>query len=76
METQTFTTLRTTRTAIEAELLMATLRSAGLHPVDLNTAGHFSLAGVEIEFPVRVPTEESTEAKTILESYDAAQNVS
>ncbi len=68
---QAFTTVRTTRTLMEADLLIAALQRAGLHPLEVNTFGHFSLAGAEIEYPVRVPTAEMAGAREIMESYDA-----
>jgi hypothetical protein len=47
---------------------MAALRAAGLHPLDLMTSDHFSIAGVDISYPITVPTEELTEAREILDS--------
>lgn len=44
------------RTQIEAELLISLLRQAGLHPLELGTSSHYSLAGVDIDYSVRVPT--------------------
>ena len=70
MNATTFTTVRTTRTPMEAELVIASLRRAGLHPVELNTAAHFSLAGADIEYLVQVPTSEMAEATDVLNSYD------
>ncbi|MBM3837504.1 MAG: hypothetical protein FJ398_06005 [Verrucomicrobia bacterium] len=48
MKNPTFTTIRTARTAIEAEVILSALRAAGLHPVDLALSPHFSVAGTEI----------------------------
>lgn len=48
---------------------MAALRAAGLHPLELATSDHFSIAGVAISYPITVPTEEMTEAKEILDSH-------
>ena len=70
MNTQTFTTVRTTRTPMEAGLFISILENAGLHPVSVDTASNFSVAGAEIEYPVRVPTAEAAEAREILNSYD------
>ena len=70
MKTQAFATVRTARTPIEAGLLMSILESAGLHPLELNTSGHYSVAGADIDYSVRVPTMEATEAREILCSYD------
>ena len=70
MSTPTFTTVRTARTQVEAGLLVSLLQQAGLHPLDLDTAGHFSLAGADIDYSVRVPTDELAEAREILSEYD------
>ncbi len=51
-------------------MLITFLRSEGLHPVDINTSAHFSLAGAEIEFPINVPTGELDAARVLLEGYD------
>ncbi len=69
MNSPAFTTVRTTRTAAEADVLMAALRAAGLHPLELATSDHFSIAGVDISYPITVPTEELTEAREILDSH-------
>jgi hypothetical protein len=45
------------------------LRAAGLHPIELSTSSHFSIAGVEISFPIQVPTAEAESAREILASY-------
>jgi hypothetical protein len=55
---------------MEAGLFISILENAGLHPVGVDTASSFSFAGVEIEYPVRVPTAEAAEAREILNSYD------
>ncbi len=70
MNAPTFTTVRTARTLIEADMLSAVLRQEGLHPLELGTAAHFSLAGAEIEYPIQVPTAEMVAARKILESCD------
>jgi hypothetical protein len=69
MSTQTFATVRTTRTPMEAGLLIGILENAGLHPVGIDDASHFSLAGADIDYPVRVPVAEAAEAREILSSY-------
>lgn len=68
MNTPAFSVLKTTRTAIEAEMLIAALRSAGLHPRDLDTASHFSFAGVDISYHVEVPTAELEAAREFLKT--------
>ena len=70
MNTQTFTTVRTTRTPMEAGLFISILENAGLHPVSVDTASNFAVAGAEVDYPVRVPTAEAAEAREILNSYD------
>jgi hypothetical protein len=71
MDKPPFTTIRTARTAIEADLLMSALRCEDLHPLELNTFGHFSLAGADISYQIQVPSEEAEKAREILESLPA-----
>ena len=70
MNTPTFSVVRTARTAIEAEVLISVLRGAGLHPQDLETAGHFSLAGADVSFHIELPTGELSAARDFLKSHD------
>jgi hypothetical protein len=70
MNTPAFSFVRTVRTAVEADMLITFMRSAGLHPLDINTSSHFSLAGAGIEFPIEVPTEELDSARELLKGYD------
>ena len=70
MNTQAFTTVRTTRTPIEAGLVISILESAGLHPLELSISGHCSVAGADIDYSVRVPTAEAAKAREVLSSYD------
>jgi hypothetical protein len=70
MNTQTFTTVRTTQTVMEAGLFIGILENAGLHPACVDLASNYSVAGAEIDYPVRVPTAEAAEAREILNSYD------
>jgi len=70
MNTPAFTVIRTTRTAIEADLIVSFLRGAGLHPVDFSFSPHFSLGGTEIPFPIEVPTTEIDAAKDLLKDYE------
>jgi hypothetical protein len=67
MSTQTFTTVRTTRTPTEAGLFISILEQAGLHPLELETASQ--CIGAEIFYSVKVPAEESAEAGKILSEY-------
>jgi hypothetical protein len=66
MTTPIFTTVQTTRTAAEADVLMSSLRAAGLHPRELAMSDHFTLAGLETSFPIIVPTEEAAAARELL----------
>jgi hypothetical protein len=66
MSLPAFSVVHTTRTAMEAEMLRSILDRAGLHPLELNTAAHFSLAGAEISFPIEVPSDEADAAKELL----------
>ena len=70
MNTSAFTVVRTTRTAIEADLLIAVLRSHGLHPLDLQTTSNFTLGGDDNSYNVEVPTAEAKEAKEFLQALD------
>jgi hypothetical protein len=70
MNTPAFSVVRTTRTAIEADLLIAAMRSEGLHPLDLQTAGHFSLAGMDVSFHIQIPTAELPATQAFLKAYD------
>jgi hypothetical protein len=70
MNTPTFTKIRNTRTAAEADVLIATLRAAGLHPQDLAMSDHYSVAGMQSSFWIVVPTEEVLRAREILGSHE------
>jgi hypothetical protein len=70
MNTQAFTTVRNVRSQAEAGLLISILRVSGLHPLELETAGHCSLAGADVDYAVQVPTEQAAEARAILTAYD------
>ena len=69
MNTPAFSVVQTVRTAEQADMLITFLRNEGLHPVDINTSAHFSLAGAEIDFPIKVPTEELESARELLSAY-------
>ena len=69
MSAPTFTIIRTVRTHAEAGLLVSILQQAGLHPMELDTASNFSIGGAEIDYAVRVPNSEATEAREILSEY-------
>lgn len=73
MSPQPFTTIRTTRTRAEAGLLISMLQQSGLHPLEIGTSSHYSLAGAEIDYPIQVPTAEAKEAREILEAFDAKE---
>lgn len=70
MNTPAFSVARTTRTAIEADLLISALRSEGLHPLDLQTAGHISLGGADVSYHIQVPTSELDQVAEFLKAYD------
>jgi hypothetical protein len=59
MSTRTFTTIRSARTQAEAALLISVLGQAGPQPLDAEAAGHYSLAGADIDYPVQMPTTEA-----------------
>ena len=53
---------------VEAELVVCYLRSNGFTPMDIPTASHFSLAGVDQFYHVHIPSEEADDArKTLLD---------
>lgn len=70
MSTPAFSTVRSTRTQVEADLLIGVLQAAGLHPLELETFGHISLAGADVDYSVRVPTSELAKAREVLSDYD------
>jgi hypothetical protein len=70
MNTPAISLVRTVRTAVEADMLITFMRSAGLHPLDLNTSSHFSLAGADVEYRIEVPTEELNAAREFLKGQD------
>jgi hypothetical protein len=70
MNNPAFSVVRTVRTAVEADMLIAFMRSAGLHPLDLVTSSHISLAGADIAFHIEVPTDELNQAREFLGSQD------
>ena len=72
MNPPAFSVVRTVRTAVQADMLISFLRGEGLHPNDINTSAHFSLAGAEIDFPIEVPTEELDAAQELLKAYDSS----
>jgi hypothetical protein len=69
-----FSTVRSTRTAIEADLLIAAMRCEGLHPLDLLTAEHFSFGGFEGGYRIQIPTSELPAAQEFLKAYDESAN--
>jgi hypothetical protein len=69
------TTLRQTRTPIEADLLISRLRAAGLHPRDLRVWPHVTLAGADLFYRVEVPAEEVEPANQIIRSSNAEDEV-
>ena len=70
MNTPAFSLVRTVRTAVEADMLITFMRNAGLHPIDLNTSSHFSLAAADLDFRIEVPTEELNAAREFLKRHD------
>ena len=70
MTNPAFTTVRSARTQAEAGLLISVLQQASLHPLELGTYGHWSLAGVDIDYSVQVPSDEAEEARNVLNAFD------
>ncbi|MCU0785726.1 MAG: hypothetical protein MUF81_17120 [Verrucomicrobia bacterium] len=69
-------TIGTTRTAAEADMKMSALRAAGFHPLDLPMFENFSLAGVEISYPIRISSSEAGAARELLVSLASSQKQS
>jgi len=70
MYTPAFSVVQTARTAIDADLRIAALRSAGFHPLELNTAASLSAYGAEQFYHIEVPTDEVNAARELLRSFD------
>ena len=70
MNTPAFSVVRTTLTAGEADLVIAALRSAGFHPLDLNNLSHFTFAGADISYHIELPTPELDEAREFLKAFE------
>jgi hypothetical protein len=66
MHLATFATVFSSRTQSEADLVIGLLRSSGLHPLDLFTSPHFSIAGVDAGYRVEVPQQELETAREII----------
>jgi hypothetical protein len=58
--------LYTTPNLAEADLLVSALRAAGLHPLEVRTWPHITLAGAEIAYTVEVPSEENELARFVM----------
>ena len=69
MNNSSFAVVRTTRTAVEADMMIAALRATGLHPLELNTWAHCTLIGGDQSYYIEVPKSELSEATALLESY-------
>lgn len=71
MPDNSFPVVRTTRTVIEADMLVMALKQAGFHPLEPQTFGHIFIGGAEIDFKVRVPAEESLAVRDFLVAFDS-----
>lgn len=60
----------------EADLAIALLKENALHPADLQTFSHATLAGAEQAYHVSVPEGEVQEAVALLKAHGHEQNVS
>jgi hypothetical protein len=49
-------------------MMLAALGAAGLHPLELSTSSHFSVAGVDVSFPIDVPVSEAEDAREMRSS--------
>ncbi|HCX34977.1 MAG TPA: hypothetical protein DHV08_16470 [Rhodocyclaceae bacterium] len=52
----------------EAEIVISLLRVDGLHPLDLERSPNVCLAGADLWYYVRIPTDEVEAARNILRS--------
>jgi hypothetical protein len=68
MDVSAFQTVFTSRTQSEADIIIGLLRSAGLHPLDLDTSPHFGFAGAEAGYRVEIPQTELDAARKVLSS--------
>ena len=66
MTVAAFQTVFTSRTQSEADIIIGLLRSAGLHPLDLDTSPHFGFAGAEAGYRVEIPQLELAAAREVL----------
>ena len=73
MSTQSFSIVRRAQSQAEAGLMISLLQEAGLHPVELSTAFHVSMAGPEFDYAVKVPVEEAERAAEILNAYGSSE---
>jgi hypothetical protein len=69
MDTPAYTVVRTARTEMEADRVVAALMSAGFHPADLEASSHFEFAGEEAAFRIEVPAGEANAASEFLKTY-------
>jgi hypothetical protein len=69
-DTPAFAVVRTVKSAVEADMFIAFLRSAGLHPSEVNISANFSFARAETEFSIEVPTKELRAARELLKGYE------
>ena len=74
MDTAAFQTVYTSGTQAEADIVIGLLRSAGLHPLDLQTSPHVGFAGAEVGYRVEVPKQELDEAREVLSTGNRGGN--
>ena len=74
MDTVTFQTVYMSGTQAEADIVIGLLRSAGLHPLDLQTSPHVGFAGAEVGYRVEVPKKEWDEAREVLSTGNRGGN--
>jgi hypothetical protein len=66
MKPNSYIVIRTARTSTEADAMIANLRAAGLHPLDLDASPYVSLAGTDFSFSIEVPGPEASQARKLL----------
>ena len=63
-------TVSMTETWSAAEGMIARLRSAGLHPLDLSVSTPLVFPGKKTTYPIEVPAEEAEPARGLLATLD------
>jgi hypothetical protein len=63
------------QSALDAEIVIALLRSNHLHPPDLARAPHVSIAGADLYYYVAIPATEAVLARILLKAHSFTQGL-